>query len=256
VGFLEAIHQVSLTDPEEDYFLLLPVFACFLLVIPFPFHEALWRLGRFDELAEEERRPIMGFYKAAIQRHLYVVGPEKQLLSKNPSFTSFIASLQEAFPNARVLCCVRDPVEVVPSQLSSLRAGGEIFGWDIGDPRIRDRFLDLLQGYAEHALRVLEGSGQSRHAFVPLAKLKSDPQAFLLEVYRRFGWEPDEEFLTRLNEESDRGKKYKSRHKYTLEEFGLTEEGVRERFRGLIDTFGFTPPESAGAGPPLRQEGP
>jgi hypothetical protein len=237
--WMEAIHQVSVTDPEEDFFLLLPVFACFLLVVPFPYHEALWKLARFDELPAEEREPILAFYRSALQRHLYVVGPERQLLSKNPAFTPFIRSLLETFPDGRVLCCVRDPQEVVPSQLSSLRPGARLFGYEISKPEIRDRFVDMLAFFAHHALAVLPGLPEDRYAFVPLPELKKDVRGFVLGLYRRFGWQANPDFRAALEEDAARGRAHRSRHRYSLEEFGLEPGEVRERFGELVDRFGW-----------------
>ncbi len=239
LGWLDVIHEVSLDDPEEDYFLLLPVFACFLLVVPFPYQDAIWKLARFDELSERERGPIMAFYKAALQRHLYVAGPDKQLLSKNPSFTPFLRSLQETFPDGRFLCCVREPLQVVPSLLSSIRTGAEIFGYDPSDPKIRDRFVAMLEFFANHALATLEETPEEKHAFVPMNTMKVDVKGFVLGVYEKFGWDPDPGFQERLTEESTRGKGYKSKHSYSLEEFGLTEDEIRQRFTALNARFGF-----------------
>jgi len=239
LGWLDVIHEVSLDDPEEDYFLLLPVFACFLLVVPFPYHDGIWKLARFDELPKAEREPIMAFYKAALQRHLYLAGPEKQLLSKNPSFTPFLRSLRESFPDGKILCCVRDPKEVVPSLLSSIRTGATLFGYEVADPRIRDRFVSMLEFFGNHALSTLENVPRHQHAFVPLKVMRRDVKGFVLGVYERFGWEADPGFQERLAEDSDRGKGYKSRHTYSLEEFGLTEEETRGRFQRLNERFGF-----------------
>jgi len=242
LGWLDVIHEVSLDDPEEDYFLLLPVFACFLLVVPYPYHEGIWKLARFDELPEAERGPIMAFYKAMLQRHLYLVGPVKQLLSKNPSFTPFLSSLREAFPDGKILCCVRDPLEVVPSLLSSIRTGAELFGYEVKDPRIRDRFVGMLEFFGSHALSTLEDVPDHQHAFVPLKVMRKDVKAFVLGVYDRFGWEADPGFRARLVEDRHRGKGYKSRHTYSLTEFGLTEEDIRGRFQGFNKRFGFGEP--------------
>ena len=253
--FLDVIHEVGLDDPEEDYFLLLPVFACFLLVVPFPYQEAIWRLSRFDELPARERRPILRFYKAALQRHLYVAGPGRQLLSKNPSFTPLLRSLAETFPDGRFLCCVRDPLEVVPSLLSSIRTGADLFGYDANDPRIRDRFVEMLEFFARHAVTTLAGFPDHRHAFVPLEEMRKDVKGFVLEVYRRFGWEAGHAFQGRLTEASRRGKQHMSRHDYSLEEFGLTGPAIRERFPELNARFGFGDPPT-GENHPGKQGAP
>lgn len=238
--WMEGIHEVSLTDPEEDYFLLLPVFACFLLVVPFPYHPAIWELARFDELPGKKRKAIMDFYRRGLQRHLYVNGPEKQILSKNPAFTPFLRSLLETFPEARVLCCVRDPEEVVPSVLSSLRPGAQFFGYEMAEPKIRDEFVEMLAFFSEHALTTLASQPTDRYAFVPLPALKANVRSFVLqEVYGRFGWEAGEAFRASLEEDREKGASYRSRHRYALEEFGLDAREIRDRFTALNRAFGF-----------------
>lgn len=239
-GWMEAIHEVSLTDPEEDYFLLLPVFACFLLVVPYPYHPAIWELARFDELPEKKREAILGFYRRSLQRHLYVAGPEKQILSKNPAFTPFLQSLLKSFSDARVLCCVRDPEKTVPSVLSSLRPGAAFLGYEMSEPRIRDAFLDMLVYFSEHAMDVLGREPEDRYAFVPMAELKADVRRFVLEeVYDRFGWTADAVFRASLAKDRARGASYTSRHRYSLEEFGLQAQEIRTRFVRLNRAFGF-----------------
>lgn len=246
-GWMEAIHEVSLTDPEEDYFLLLPVFACFLLVVPYPYHPAIWELARFDELPRKKRGAILAFYRRALQRHLYVAGPERQILSKNPAFTPFLRSLLETFPDARVLCCVRDPEKAVPSVLSSLRPGAEFLGYEMSEPRIRDAFLEMLVYFSEHALEVLGQEPEDRYAFVPMPTLKADARGFVLEeVYRRFGWEADAGFRASLEEDGARGASYTSRHRYSLEEFGLEAGEIRTRFARMNQAFGFRRKEAVG----------
>jgi hypothetical protein len=182
----------------------------------------------------------MAFYRAALQRHLYVTGPEKRLLSKNPSFTPFLRSLRETFPDGKVLCCVRDPVEVVPSLLSSIRAGAELFGYPVTEPRVKDRFLSMLEFFAKHALSSLDSIPESQHAFVPLREMRTDVKGFVLGyVYRSLRVEADPGFEERLEEDSHRGKGHKSRHSYSLEEFGLEAGEVRSRFPELNARFGF-----------------
>ena len=238
-AFMDEVHPVSLDAPEEDHLLLLPRFACFLLVIPFPRLGRIWKLTRFDELPAEEREPLLSFYRACIQRHLYAEGDDRRLLSKNPSFTPFLRSLLETFPDARVICCVRDPARVVPSQLSSIRPAALAFGWDPGEPPHRERFLEMLAHYAEHALNVLDDVPHSRAAVLPLEEMKEDTEAAVLELYARFGWSAGAEFRRRLVEARERSRSHSSGHRYFLEDFNLTADGVRQRFRGLVERFGY-----------------
>lgn len=235
--FMEDVHPVDLTDPEEDYFFLLPAFACFLLVVPFPRHPAVWDLTRFDELPAPERSRLVAFYRSCIQRHLFVVGQDRRILSKNPSFTPMVESLARAFPDARLVCSLRDPREAVPSLLSSLEDGSRMFGWDVRAPDTRDRLVDMLGHFAAHAVDTLSSLPEERHGFVPLPVLARDVESTILELYRRFGWSPEPAFVAHLKVETRRARAFESEHLYALEDFGLREDEVVDRFTPHLDRF-------------------
>jgi hypothetical protein len=82
-------------------------------------------------LALEIRREIFTFYRQIVQRHLYFYShcyPTISgkgafddgivFLSKNPAFTMRLESLYREFPDASVVCMVRDPVDSVSSMIS------------------------------------------------------------------------------------------------------------------------------------------
>ena len=245
---LEAVHPTTLHDPEEDFLLLLPAFACFLLVLAFPEHRDLWRLSRLDEMDPAERRRIVGFYRSCVQRHLHVVGAERVYVSKNPSFTPFVRTLADAFPDARFLCCVRDPVETVPSQLSSIRGGLAFFGVGRIESPLAERFVSLMEHYASHALTVSDTLSPDRWAFVPLQRMRRDTAGTLTAALVRLGWEIDAAFRLKLEEASARSRSYRSRHRYSLGEFGLEEAVLVRRFAFLEDRFGFRGTKGPGDG--------
>jgi len=176
------------------------------------------------------------------------MGPQRQLLSKNPSFTPFIRSLRETFPDGRILCCVREPKKVVPSLLSSVRSGARLFGYDVAEPRIRDRFVDMLEFFAAYAVETLPSLPEDSYAFVPMGEMKANVEAFVLGIYERFGWKPEPGFRERLREEATRGRAYASRHHYSLEEFGLEARDLRGRFAALEARFGFEIPSAESQG--------
>lgn len=74
-------------------------------------------------LSRSHRYRLFSYYKQCIQRHLYFyshLNQQKPLIfvAKNPTFTLRIPSIHSVFPDARIVCLVRNPLESVPSMIS------------------------------------------------------------------------------------------------------------------------------------------
>ncbi|ESQ17024.1 MAG TPA: sulfotransferase [Chromatiaceae bacterium] len=228
---LEDVHAMSLTTPEEDYFALMPILSCFILALPFPNTDYLWRIGRFDqELSAAERRRILDFYQGCLKKHLYVHGEQKRLLSKNAAFAPLAGSLAQRFPDARFLVCLRDPMQTLPSQLSSIASGLDFFGIPSDNPIIQDRLLDQLAFYYRNLDALAHTQPADRCVIVTLPQLKNELATTLIATYRRFGSELTESFLQTLEQETTAARNYRSQHQYSLEQFGLNPEQIETRF--------------------------
>ena len=225
---LEAVHPMGLSNPEEDYLVLLPALACFILVLPFPVDPYLWRMGTFDrDMPAAERARLMAFYRGCLQRHLYVHGPGKRLLSKNAAFAPLAGSLRETFPDARFLVCLREPAATLPSQLSAVEPGVRLFGSLEAMPGFRERLAHQLGFYYENLGRALGQLPEDRCVWVTMDSLKAQLRETLRLVYDRLGLELPAAYAAWLAHESKRSRGYRSGHRYTLGQFGLTEAGLR-----------------------------
>lgn len=233
-------HPLDLWEAEEDELILLPYIATAFLVFPFPYPETLRPLMRFDqELAPEARRWIMGRYKALVQRHLYVYGPEKRMLTKNPFMSPKVESLRETFPDARVICNVRTPYEAVPSTISLFRYMTRFFHYNPGHPEATPFILDIVDHFYEHPMARLPEWPADRHAFVRYDDLVADPSGTVEGLYGRLGLPMTEAYAERLAERARECRAYTSKHAYCLDEFGLDEAAIAERYGRVFETFDF-----------------
>lgn len=108
-GSLDDVHAVSLADAEEDYFAFVPIWACFILCIPFPDAPWLKTMRYFDrDSASVDRERLLDYYEACIRRHLYV-HRDQTYLSKNAAFASMAGSLRERFPMPGSSCVCAIP---------------------------------------------------------------------------------------------------------------------------------------------------
>jgi len=232
-GALDDVHAMSLDTPEEDYFALMPVMSCFILVLAFPRSPHLWRMGSFDrDMPAPERERLLDFYADALRRHLYVHGPDKRLLSKNAAFASLANGLADTFPDARFLVCLRDPMETVPSQLSSIRSGLAFFGVPPDSAPIREHFVDQLAFYYDNLHQLAEHHAPDRTVTKTLPQLKADLAGSVQDAYRRLGLPLAPDFAAALNRATAPARAYRSGHKYDLAQFGLEPAAIERRFAG------------------------
>ena len=231
-GSLDTVHAMRLEAPEEDYLTLTPILACFILVLPFPFADRLWRLGLFDrDIPQVTRSRILAFYRKNLQRHLYVHGPEKRLLSKNASFGAWAGALRDTFPDASFLCCMRDPVETLPSQLSAVRGGVTLFDSARGDASsLSERFTEVLAFHYRNLLRVLVPMESERRTFLPMERLVLALEETIRDAYRTIQLPLSDAFKAVLHEEAAAHRGYRSPHGYDLADTGLDAKTMRLRF--------------------------
>ncbi|MFT6599708.1 MAG: hypothetical protein ACJATD_000543 [Alloalcanivorax sp.] len=244
LGGLDDVHQTGLRDPEEDYLALLPVLGCFLLVLAVP-DPALWRLTFADrDLPVAEKRRLMAAYRRFVQRHLYFHGEHRTFLSKNPSFTPFMATLADAFPDARFIGCLRNPTAAVPSQINSIVIGGKLFdGRDTAD-YWREGFLAMLDYYYRHLLEQLDGLPEGRGALSVMENLAAAPGETVSEFYRTFDWTPSPAYRAFLEGEDRRAAGYRSGHRYSLENLGVDPGRLEGTFGWVYDRFGYPRPSA------------
>jgi uncharacterized membrane protein YdjX (TVP38/TMEM64 family) len=228
---LDAVHKLSLQQPEEDFALLMPVLACFILVAAFPQSDDIANLAFFDSrLPEKRRREIMTFYRGMLQRHLYCVGTQKTILSKNVSFTPMLESLNETFPDARFVACIRAPEETVPSQISSMAQSWHAFGNPSDTPDFAERWVELIEHYCMHLDHVMEHDEKNRIECVAMQELKENLDTAVHRLYTTFGFQLNSEFAEVLSQEEEAARQYQSRHCYQPEDFKLDKAEIPQRF--------------------------
>lgn len=231
---LDDIHPTGLTDPEEDYLALLPFDGCFLRVLMFPLAKSTWALGDFSSLPQAKRQKLLTAYRGLVQRHLVFRGEDKRLLSKNPSFTTWVNDLAKTFPDSDFVGMHRDLEQVVPSQLSSVNSGLQIFGYSAKDPRIVKKFVTLLKLY-EHAIKEYTSNLGSRMLPLDFKAIASAPENAVVALYQHFQL-PKRNNLdaTRLSDLLAETKAYKSKHSYALSDFGLEVQDLRAQAKSPL----------------------
>lgn len=243
-GAMRHMHNMGLTQPEEDDIVLYWSMASGFWITKMPYMGDL-DFYHMNEWSPKKRRRYNDFYRDCIRRQLYLNGPDKIHLAKNPMYSGRVQSLIEAFPDARIVVNVRNPNETIPSMLKIVRAGWKQLGWE--DER-QQRCLKILADQSwhtyRHPLEALEANPSVRGAIVDYRELTADPAATIEKLYRDLELPMSDGYREILAGESKREKDHKTRHTYSLEEFGLEEDAIRTELADLFDRFGWDEPEA------------
>lgn len=242
------IHPISFFQPEEDENILMHAWDSFWGTFLFPFMDEFPNYQRFDEaLPPERKREIMAFYKSMLQRHLYATG-KKYYAAKAPAFSAKIEALVEFFPDARIICLVRNPLDMLPSTVSWINYSRGVF---TGQPKTYiylDEILDLTQYWYRHPLQYIDTHPSPRYLILNYDDLIQRPEQVIRGFYEQFGY-PDKPGLPIIIDQAVKETlAFKSDHAYSYEEMGFTREMIVELFADIFERFGFDKRENEMAG--------
>jgi len=244
------VHPQALTEPEEDDGVLTFSCASGSWIVRLPYMGEL-DFYHVDARPPEERRRLMEFYAECVRRQLHLNGREKTHLSKNPVFAGRLESLIETFPDARFVIPFRNPFETVPSLLKLMKISWSMRRWSDAE---MERSLRVLaeQSFETYLvpLEVLARHPGTRFAVVDYKELVEAPKRTVERVYAELGIPVTRDFAAALDEEQTRAREHVTKHRYSLEEFGLRADEIRERLAPLFERFGWDepPPRAAASG--------
>ena len=246
-GRFSGMHAMSLTKPEEDDIVLYWSMASGFWITKMPYMGDL-DFYYMNKWPAAKRRRYNDFYRECVRRQLYLNGPDKIHLSKNPMYSGRVASIIEAFPDAKIIVNVRNPNETIPSLLKLMRSGWKQLGWDEArQARCLKVLADQSWDTYRHPLETIAAHPETKSAVVDYRSLTADPAAAIEGVYKDLGFELSDAFREKLAGESKREASHKPSHAYSLEEFGLEADAIQTELADLFERFQWDRVEVAGS---------
>ena len=237
-GGWDDMHKLRFDQPEEDDGFFVYTFVTEAIFLLFPHVDELWEAGFPDALSPENRKKLMRYYRSCLQRQLYVNGPTLTILSKATQSSGAVESLLEAFPDAKFITIVRHPYQSVASHVSVFYPVWHAHSPDIAkDGPVSKAYGRLAVKWFQHLFEFRTKVAPAQYYGIDYRDLSRDPKATLEKLYAHFGWEMSEKFRAQLSEATKRQGEFKSKHHYTLEEFGMTKEWIQEELGSLLDHY-------------------
>lgn len=229
---ISAIHHEDADSPTECQFLMAPSFVA-------EYYDSMYDIPSYGRymLYEADYLPAFKFHKRYLQLLQAETGGRWTL--KNPWHPLFLDSLRAVYSDAQLVMTHRDPVEVVGSACSLLKAVRPMFSDEVDLLAIGRTLLETFDVMVERTTAYLETHGHDSICHVQYLDMMSDPVGEVKRVYRHFGEELSdvaEQAMQQYLESNPKGKH--GTHTYSLEDYGLTEGAIRERYQGYMDRFG------------------
>lgn len=227
----DKIHFAKADGPEECVLLLAHTFRDVQLGIE-PLMQPYGEWFERQDLFAPYR-----YYKGLLQM-LDWQRPGERWLLKSPAHLWALDVLVDLFPDVCIVQTHRDPVEVIPSYCSMMAALMSIR--ERVDPlALGPVVLEYLARSLERGLATRAQCDPARFIDVDYRAFTAEPLAEIARVYSHFGLPfgaATERSMAEFLNANPQGKH--GAHRYSLEEYGLSADRVRERLRFYLERFG------------------
>lgn len=236
----ENIHPMGWGKSEEDEAMYVYTGYSAGMFFLSPFIKDVYEIVFPDTVNESVRKKIMNFYTNSIQRVMFAQGHNKIFLSKNVMSTGRLKSLNEAYPDARYIYLVRNPMEAIPSLMSMFS-----IPWNFHSPEIKYDSPEFRAvgtigiDYYKYFNKFKNRIDPKNMITVNYEDLVNNPKETIEKIYDHFDLEIDEKYNQKLSAITKKQKSYASGHDYSLEQFGMTSEQVYKELDFIFEEYDF-----------------
>lgn len=226
-----AIHAVEADGPEED--VLLQEYS---LASQVP--EAMLSVPSYAEwLSRQDMHASYEYLKLLLQ---VLAGQDDRprWVLKTPAHLEHLDTLLDVFPDAVIVQTHRDPVRTTASFSSMLAHGHSMFSDHVDAEAVARHWLARNVAMVERAMTVRE---ERPDVFLDVYydDLITDPMAQVARIYDAAGIPLTDEVRAEMAaHRRSHAQHAHGQHRYTLEEFGLSEDEVSAAYAGYRQRFG------------------
>lgn len=218
-GFF-AIHPVEYMAPEEDILLL---DAAFLSTTP----EATMHVPSYASWLEKTDQTPAYEYAAKLMKLLQWQRPAKRWILKSPHHLEFLHLADKTFDDLRIIWPHRDPCISIPSFLSMMSHSWALFSNDVSLQKVAAHWVRKSTFILEKGMVHRNNIGEEKFLDIRYEELVKDSGKILDNIYQGCGGIDDKLRQHFISAEQNNPKEKYGVHKYSLEDFGLTDEDIQ-----------------------------
>ena len=228
---LKAIHVMSPELPDECRHLWMQDFAddTFEVNACIPTYSKWY--------AQKDMRPVYRRHRDVLKL-IQSSGEPAPWVLKYSGHLRHLDALLDVYPDACIVWTHRDPTAVVPSYCSLATGWRGLFEREVDRHGLGGWLAEVCATSVDDAMKVRECADPARFYDLDFRELLRDPVAAVRDIYAYFGIEADEESEASMrawHAENPQGKH--GAHVYRAEDYGLTREGLAERFGAYLERY-------------------
>src|SRR5262249_35498382 len=142
-------------------------------------------------------------------------------------------------PGAKFITIVRHPYSSVASHVSLFVPVWQSHSPDIArDGPVSRAYARLAVEWYKHLFAFRRHVNPQNYYCIDYRDLVRNPGETNQKLYAHFAWPMPDTCRAKLDAATQRQRQFKSKHEYTLAEFGLSKEWIQEELGEVLDAYG------------------
>ena len=239
VELFKGVHDFNIDEPAEDFPILNMAFGSWTSTVRFHVPEfGRWLAATGSQHAYAHHRRIMQNY--TWQRRQRQPEHQVQWLFKMPFHLMELETLVERYPDALFIQTHRSPSQFMGSWSSFVEKARSLSVHPQPRESLGTELLDFMSGMMDRAVHFRETHPELEHRWMDVnyVDLIEDPFGVIRSIYKHFGWTLEQAAIDAMEDWQFRQaeqRRQENRHRYTLEDYGLTPEEVNAAFARYRD---------------------
>jgi hypothetical protein len=230
VPHIAAMHYEDADSPTECQFAMSPTFVAQV-------YDSQYDIPSYSKwfLHEADYLPAFRYHKRLMQ--LLQENNPGRWTFKNPWHPLYLSALTTVYPDAQLAMTHRDPADVVGSACSLCYHVRKLYSDDVDPVAVGRMLLETFDAMIERLIAHEETGGVVHH--IQYQALMADPIGEMRKLYARFDEPFTPEAGAAMQATLDANPKGKhGKHEYSLEDYGLSREGIHAHFKDYTNRFG------------------
>lgn len=231
VPHISAMHHEDADSPTECQFAMSPSFCSQV-------YDSQYQIPSYSDwfLNRADYKPAFEYHKRLMQ--LLQANNGGRWTFKNPWHPLYLDDLTTIYPDAQLVMTHRDPADVVASACSLVYAVRKMFSDDVDPHQVAEDSLKTFDLMIERTAAFVQKHGDGSIHHIGYRDLTTDPLGTMRKAYAHFDEELSPEAAASMQTMLDANPQGKhGKHKYALEDYGLTRAGVNAHFRDYCERY-------------------